>query len=119
MSFSCPLKICHSIENFYLKFERLFLVGRVSKKFFVAPKLTHKFKYFVVCWTSLKKILNDIYGLCNPGKWPSEGLHFTLAFYQGPCVHPGFFGGRLSFNLLRSSWLPGFEPGAGFDSWQL
>ena len=44
MSFSFLLKICHSIENFYSKFERLFLVGKVSKKIFVAPKFIYKFQ---------------------------------------------------------------------------
>ena len=42
MGFCCLLITCLSIDNFDLKFERLFLVGKVSKKIFVALKSTHK-----------------------------------------------------------------------------
>ena len=41
------LEICHSIDNFYQKFERLFLDCEVSKKDFVAPKPIHEAK--VLC----------------------------------------------------------------------
>ena len=46
MIICCLLIICHSIDNFHLKVERLFLVGKVSKKFFVAPKLIHEIQIF-------------------------------------------------------------------------
>ena len=44
MNFCWLPLICHSIENCHYKFERLFLVGKDTKNYFVAPKSIHKFQ---------------------------------------------------------------------------
>ena len=56
----------------------------------------------------------------------SKGLKITckgftpyLGFYKGQCAYLDTSRGRLNFNLLRSTWLSGVEPGARFDSHQL
>ena len=48
-------------QDHYAKFERLFLVGRVSKKFFVVPKSINEVQILHgLVWNVEKKILNDI-----------------------------------------------------------
>ena len=57
MNICCLLKICHSIDIFYQKFESLFLVGKVSKFFLLPINLSAWLKYWVVWWPRLKKNL--------------------------------------------------------------
>ena len=58
MIFCYLLIIFHTIENIFLKFERLFLIGKVSKE---NLNLYIRFKYYMVWCRILKIFLNEIY----------------------------------------------------------